>query len=99
LNGLRLYILAIRLSRHVADKLSIELSRVGITKELLEEAVRRPDELLYDSVTGRYVALKMEHNLAVVYEKSGEEIFIITAIYSSKLDYVVRRRKRSGRWI
>jgi hypothetical protein len=48
---------------------------------------------------GRYVALGMERNLAVVYERSDGDIFIITAIYSSKLEDVVQRRKRSGRWI
>ena len=91
--------LAIRLSRHVADKLAKELSKMGITRKLLEEVIRNPDEILYDSVTGRYVAVKMESNLAVIYERRGEETFIITAIYSSSLDDVVHRRKRSGRWI
>jgi len=51
-NGSRLFILAIRLSRHVADKLVKELSRMGITRESLEEVIRNPDEIIYDSVTG-----------------------------------------------
>jgi len=80
----------------MADKLAKELSRMGITRDSLEEVIRNPDEILYDSVTGRYVAVKMEGKLAVIYERKEEEI---TAIYSSLLDNVVRRRKRSGRWI
>jgi len=91
--------LAVRLSCHMADKLAKELSRIGITRESLEEVIRNPDETLYDTVTGRYVAVKTESKLAVIYERKEEEIFIITAIYSSLLDDVVRRRKRSGRWI
>ncbi|MHC1586083.1 MAG: hypothetical protein ACXQTV_00895 [Candidatus Hecatellaceae archaeon] len=91
--------MAIRFSRHVVDKLAAELSGKGITEELLKDTIRNPDEVLYDSATGRWIALKMERKLAVVYEKSGEETFIITAIHSSTLDEVVRRRKRSGRWI
>ena len=91
--------MAIKFSRHIKDKLVMELSRMGITDEFLEEVVNRPDEVLYDSVMRRYVALRMERNLAVVYERSGGDIFIITAIYSSKLEDVVQRRKRSGRWI
>lgn len=83
----------------MADKLARELLRVGITRELLEEVIRNPDEILYDSVTGRYVAVKMESKLAIIYERKGDEKFIITAIYSSSLADVVRRRKRSGRWI
>ena len=72
---------------------------MGITKEFLEEVVNRPGEMLYDSVTRRYVALKMERNLAVVFEKSGRDIFIITAILSSNLEDLVQRRKKSGRWL
>jgi hypothetical protein len=77
----------------------MELSRMGITEEFLEGVVNRPDEVLYDSVMRRYVALGRERNLAVVYERNDGDIFIITAIYSSKLEDVVQRRKRSGRWI
>ena len=91
--------MAIRLSRHVVDKLAKELSRMGITIESLKEVIRDPDEILYDTATGRFVAVKMESNLAVIYERRGEETFIITAIYSNSLDNVVRRRKRSGRWL
>jgi len=91
--------LTIRLSRHVVNKLATELSRRGVAEELVKDAVRSPDEILYGSSTGRWIALKMERKLAIIYEKSGEEIFIITAIYSSKLDELVNRRKRSGRWI
>jgi len=91
--------LTVILSRHVTEKLVKELSRLGVTEELLREAVNKPDEILYDSATGRYVALKTGRNLAVVYERRGNDIFIITTIYSSKLEDMVRRRRRAGRWI
>jgi hypothetical protein len=81
------------------EKLAKELLRIGVTEEMLREAVSRPDEILYDLATGRYVALKMERKLAVVYERRGDDIFIITTIYSSKLEDVVQRRRRIGRWI
>jgi hypothetical protein len=81
------------------EKLAKELLRVGVTEEMLREAVGRPDEILYDLATGRYVALKMERKLAVVYERRGDDIFIITTIYSSKLEDIVQRRRRIGRWI
>jgi hypothetical protein len=83
----------------VVDKLAKELSRMGITEELLKGVVDSPDEILFDTVTGRYVALELEHNLIVIYERRNEDKFIITAIYSSKPDEVIQRRKRSGRWI
>ena len=51
------------LSRHVTEKLVKELSRLGVTEELLREAVNKPDEILYDSATGRYPAhLTMDDN-------------------------------------
>ena len=81
------------------EKLAKELLRIGVTEEMLREAVSRPDEILYDLATGRYVALKMERKLAVVYEWRGDDIFIITTIYSSKLEDIAQRRRRIGRWI
>ena len=89
----------IRFSRHAMNKLAKELSKLNITEELVKETIKEPDEVLYDTVTGRYVAIKMRHNLAVIYEKNGEDIFVITTIFISRLKELVIKRKRSGRWI
>jgi hypothetical protein len=86
-------------SDHIEDKLDKELSQHGITKDLLEEIVRKPDELMFDSENGRNVAVRLNQNLAVIYEPRKADMFIITAIYSSNLSNVVLRRKRSGRWL
>jgi len=91
--------LKVRWSRHIENKLEKELSRLGITKELLEDIVSKPDEVLFDSENGRNVAVRLKRNLAVIYEPRVEDMFIITAIYSSNLERVVQRRKRSGRWL
>jgi hypothetical protein len=90
--------LRVRWSRHIEDKLEKELSRLGITKKLLEEIVSKPDETLFDSENGRNIAVRMNRNLAVIYELGVKDMFIITAIYSSNLERVVQRRKRSRRW-
>ena len=86
-------------SKHIEDKLETELSRLGIDKADLEETVLEPDELLFDAETGRNIAVKYERNLAVIFESRSEDMFIITAIYSSKLERVISNRKRSGRWL
>lgn len=86
-------------SKHIEDKLNKELSRLGITKDLLKDVVSKPDEVLFDSENGRNIALSLKRNLAVIYENRVEDMFIITAIYSSNLERVVSRRKRSGRWL
>jgi hypothetical protein len=38
--------LTVILSRHATEKLVKELSRLGVTEELLREAVNKPDEIL-----------------------------------------------------
>lgn len=91
--------LKVRWSKHIEDKLEKELYRLGITKELLEDVVSKPDEVLFDSENGRNVAVRLKRNLAVIYELGNEDMFIITAIYSGNLEHIVKRRKRSGRWL
>ncbi len=87
------------LSRHAMEKLTKELSKLNVTEGLVREIVDNPEETLYDTLTGRYVALKTGRNLAVVYERRGGDMFIITVIYSSRLEDMVQRRRKSGRWI
>ena len=53
---------------------------MGITKEVLEDIVFKPDEVLFDSENSRNVAIRLKRNLAVIYEPKVEDIFIITAI-------------------
>jgi len=91
--------LKLRWSKHIEDKLEKELHRLGITKELLKEIVSKPDEVLLDSENGRNVAVRLKHKVAVIYESTNEDTFIITAIYSSSLEHVIQRRKRAGRWL
>jgi hypothetical protein len=86
-------------SKHVEDKIETELARLGLAKLDLEKAVLEPDEVLFDAETGRNIAIKHEHNIAVIFERRVEDMFIITAIYSSKLERVISNRKRSGRWL
>jgi len=85
-------------SRHVLDKIADELSRIGVTKDLIESIVRSPDEILYDTVTNRYIAVRFDQKIAVIYERRDQQVFIVTA-YSSGIENIIRRRKRSGRWI
>lgn len=91
--------LKLRWSKHIEDKMEKELCRLDITKELLEDIVSKPDEVLFDSESGRRVAVRLERNVAVMYEPKVEDTFIITAIYSSNLERIIQRRKRSGRWL
>ncbi len=86
-------------TEHVLEKLEKHLRSLGISEEDITNTISKPDELVYDTLTDRYVALNYSKNLAVVYEKKGDEMVIVTAIYSSKLRSLVERRRMKGRWI
>jgi len=84
---------------HASEKLATELHKFEITKETITKTINKPDQILYDTQTERYIAIDQEKKTAVIYEKSGEDTLIITIIYSSTLKDVIERRRRSGRWI
>jgi len=86
-------------STHAKDKISEELEKLGITKQVVIQILRKPDELLYDTSADRFIALSWNHNVAVVYEKTDNNLVVVTVIYSSGLKHVVDKRKRIGRWI
>lgn len=56
------------------EKLKNHLVFLGISKEDVMVTIEKPDEIVYDILTDRYVALSYAKNLAVVYEKENEII-------------------------
>ena len=84
---------------HAKDKLLKELNMLGITERTVTKIITDPDELLYDSLTNRFVAIGWNHNTAVVHEKIDGNFIVATVIYSRELIDMVNRRKRNGRWI
>ena len=84
---------------HATEKIEKELYKFSITKENVMRTVQEPEGVLYDTLTGRYVALNWDKQMAVIYEETGEIVLIITVIYSTTLRDTVVRRRRSGRWI
>ena len=87
------------LTEHAKDKLLNELAKLGINEDRVSITVNNPDELLYDVTTGRFVAVKYDLNLAVIYEKTRDFQLVVTVIYSTRLKELVERRRRMGRWI
>jgi len=86
-------------TEHAKTKLLKELKKLGITKQLATKTLKNPDELFYDALRERYVAVNWNHNMAIIYEKTNNKITVVTIIYSSELKDTVDRRKRTGRWI
>lgn len=84
---------------HAKDKLSRELGKLGITEHAVMKILRKPDEILYDALTNRFVAVSWTHDTAVIYEKANDDLIVITVIYSSELKDTVNRRRTIGRWI
>jgi len=84
---------------HAKDKLLKEFNKLGVTERTVMEIMRKPDELLYDSLTDRFVAVGWSRNIAAIYEKTDGDSIVITVIYSSELRSIVNKRRASGRWI
>ena len=91
--------MTVRFSSHALNKIRKELSKLGITEELVKEILNRPELKFYDSATDRYIAVNMNFKVAVIYEEKNKNIFVITVIYSSKMMQIIEKRKRIGRWI
>jgi hypothetical protein len=89
----------ITFTEHAKTKLQKELKKLDITKQLTTKILKRPDELLYDALRERYVAINWNHNIAIIYERDNDNITVVTIIYSTELKDTVNRRKRTGRWI
>jgi len=84
---------------HARDKLQKEMKKLGITEKTVKQVVSKPEEMLYDALTGRFVAVGLNHRLAVVHEVVNHDFFVVTVIYSTQLKDVVKNRRRAGRWI
>jgi len=76
-----------------------EIGKLGITERTVTKIVRNPDEMVYDALRSRFVAISWSHNVAVIYEKTDDDLLVVTVIYSSELKDIVNRRRRTGRWI
>jgi len=84
---------------HAKDKLLKEIGKLGIKERTVTKIVRNPDEMVYDALRNRFVAISWSHNVAVIYEKTDDDLVVVTVIYSSELKDIVNRRRRTGRWI
>ena len=81
---------------HATEKIEEELFKFSITKDVVISTVQEPDSILYDTLTGRFVALNWDKRIAVIYEETGD-IVLKKMRYSTKLKDTVVRRRRRGR--
>ena len=88
----------IRYTDHAKWKLSM-LQGLDITAKDVEETLRSPDERLYDVQSDHLVAVKKDKNLIVIYDIEGNQVTVVTVIYTKKLSKLLGKRKQQGRWI
>ena len=84
---------------HARDKIRKEMKKFDITEKTIKQIVNKPDEIFYDALRNRFVAISWSRNLAVIQEKTNHHFIVITVIYSTELKDIVNRRRRTGRWI
>jgi len=70
---------------HARDKLQKEIEKLGITEKAVIRILNDPDEILYDALRNRFVAISWAHNLAVIHERTNNDITVITVIYALSL--------------
>ena len=61
--------------------------------------VARPEDILYDTFTGREILVDYNRNVAVICEESADTIVVVTVLCSKNLKDLVKRRINSGRWV
>lgn len=91
--------LMIVFTEHARDKLEKEMKKFGVTEKTAKQIVNKPDEMLFDALMNRFVAISWSRNLAVIYEKTDHDLVVVTVIYSTQLKDIVDRRRRTGRWM
>ncbi|RLE57244.1 MAG: hypothetical protein DRJ40_02725 [Thermoprotei archaeon] len=89
----------LRLTHHANEKLRIR----GIDVKEIEQIMRKPSRMLYDLLTKRYIAIgprptKPSQYLVVVYEKIDNDVEVITAYTTTKVDKVIKSKVEKGRW-
>jgi hypothetical protein len=68
-----------------------------LSEELVISAVRVPDKVFLDRRSGFMVAIKeKEVPLVVVYDVVDDEVEVITAFKTSKLDKIIKSRLEKG---
>jgi uncharacterized protein (UPF0218 family) len=81
---------------HAKNKLSKGLGKLGITEHVVVKILGKPDELLYDALMDRFVAISWKHNIAIIFEKTNDDLIVVTVIYSSELKDIVIRGGLGG---
>ena len=59
---------------HAREKIRKEMKKFGVTEKTIKQIVKKPDELLYDALRNRFVAVSWSHNLAVIHEKTNHNL-------------------------
>ncbi len=56
------------------------LNKLGITEETVIKVLGEADEILYDTLRDRLIAINYSLNIAVSFEKEDSDILIITIL-------------------
>ncbi len=83
------------LSDHAIDR----MKRRKVSKEEIKETLENPEDVLFDTQTGYFIAIRKRNRkwLIVVYTPA-ERTRVISVIVTSKFN-IVEKRKKQGRWI
>ena len=57
------------------------MNKLGITKETVIKVLGEADEILYDALRDRLIAVNYGLNIAISFEKENRDMLVITILY------------------
>ena len=75
------------------------LESFGLSRDIVIEALRRPEKVFYDTLTSNLIAVKLhEAKYLIVAFNVDKDIKVITVLLTSKHNIIINRERR-GRWV
>lgn len=64
------------------------MSERNITESLVITVIRNPEDVLYDTDTGREVLIDYNHGIAIICEELTDIVIVVTVVFSKNLKKV-----------
>ncbi|NOY11756.1 MAG: DUF4258 domain-containing protein, partial [Archaeoglobi archaeon] len=75
------------------------MEKRSVTEDEVRDALENPDELLYDTKTGNFIAVKEQESRYLIIVYVPMEVYrIVSVVVTTKLN-IIENRIRKGRWV
>ncbi len=75
------------------------MEKRSVTENEVKDTLENPDELLYDTKTGNFIAIKEQENRYLIVVYVPLDVYrIVSVVITTKLN-IIENRIRKGRWV